>query len=164
MRVARYISIVLFLALGCAGRADKMRGESEIPGDTTQREAFKPAYPELIAMYNEGRVDEFYSVLDTMRIKNPSSVIRSVDPDGEEQANPYSFYLAIPMEITSDSSLASILILDAERKLLWIEHNNIVRHGSFLYFAKLPNIESGVYHYLLKVDSETTLKNFVLLK
>lgn len=40
MKIAGYISILILLALGCAGRADKMKTDSGTPGVMAQREGY----------------------------------------------------------------------------------------------------------------------------
>jgi len=167
MKIAGYISILILLALGCAGRADKLRTEGEMLEDTAQKDVFAPAYPELIEMYNEVKIDEFYAVLDTIRIKQLSCTITESRSDSAvtpEQFAYLSAFLDKPIDITQESSLVSILIYDIEKNLLWIEYNDILPHGKYIYFNEIPHIKNGIYFYLLRIGTEERLEKFILLR
>jgi len=166
MNYAGYILIVILLALGCAGRGDKAKTEGSMLEDTVQKEDFKPSYPELIEMYNEGNIDEFYSTLDTIIIRKQSSVINrrgEFKRSARGYITPFSSYSPVwgtPFGVSEDSSLVTILILDEDRKLILIEFNDILQRGDYTYFNKSLNLESGTYRYLLKVESEVVLEYF----
>lgn len=166
MKNAGYISILILFIFGCAGRTEKMRDESEMIEAPAKSRVFKPACPELVAMYNEGRIDEFYVALDTIKVEKPSSVIKPRVDDIKRSDKPFSppAALEIPIKINQDSLLVTILILDLKEKLLWIEYNDALRNGDYVYFNHFPNIESGIYHYLLKVGTKEMSRRFVLLR
>ena len=162
-----YILILIMLALGCAGRGDKVKTKGEILEETVQKEVFKPAYPDLIEMYNEGLITEFYDALDTIRIKQSSCAITESRSDSAvtpEQFAYLSAFLDKPIDINQDSSLVSILIYDVEKNLLWIEYNDILPRGNYVYFNELPHIKNGIYFYLLRIGMEERLGKFILLR
>lgn len=167
--MAGYISISILLALGCAGRADKVKSEGRLLEDTAQKEIFKPAYPELIEIYNEGRINEFYAALDTMIIIGRSGMIERVENAIDHEFNPYLYDpRSFTLKVTEDSATVSILVLDLYRCLKRIEFNRILLKGTHVYtcnFIELfRGLDMGLYFYLIRIGSKENLTKEVVIK
>jgi hypothetical protein len=170
MKFPGHVLILILLALGCVGSSDKAKSQSEMQEEIVANRPFQPEYQHLIDMYNDGERDGFYTALDAIRIRKQSSVIKRMGDfkSGKLYPNPFSTNTpepwGIPCGVRKDSSLVSILILDEEKKLLWIEYNDILQSGDYIYYNELPNLKSGIYYYLLKVESEESLESFGILR
>ncbi|UCE66624.1 MAG: hypothetical protein JSU85_01005 [Candidatus Zixiibacteriota bacterium] len=169
MKIAGYISISMLLALGCAGGADKVKTEGRLLEDLAQREVFKPVYPELVEIYNEGRISEFYAALDTMIIMGRSGRIERLENVIDHEYNPYLYApRSFKLEVSEDSAAVSILILDLYKCLKRIEFNQILPEGTHVYtcnFIELfRGLDSGLYFYLVTIGSKETLIKEIVLK
>jgi hypothetical protein len=169
MKFTVYILILILLALGCAGRANKVKTKGEMLEATSQKEVFTPAYPELIEMYNKGRFDEFYSALDSVKIMGASGNIECSEYANEYIDQPISNYLRkFKLDVNEDSATASILILDYSKYLKRIEFNQLLPKGTYIYTCNrnelFYGLDSGLYYYLIKIGSDRTVLKDTVLK
>ena len=182
MKIAGFISISILLALGCAGRADKVRVESELPkekadvqnqykliyGDYPTPDYYsilkygQPTDSNLVDLYNADNLEEFYLILDTLYTNH--TIIKNTDPDGYT----LGFYNRFDLEVQDDSTLVMIMILDRDKRLLDIAFNQILSKGMHAFFLKYDEMfdkyGSGVYHFLAKVGSEERILKFPVLR
>jgi hypothetical protein len=160
MKIAGYISISILLALGCAGRIDKVRGENEKRLERSQVQNLKPDYQYLIDMYNEGRYDEFYGELNRLTVLANLQRIKDVNSVPGHFAAPDMVF-----EIQEDSAQVTILILRPDMQLIKILMNQIIFKGAYAcYFNDLLYFNEGSYYLIKKVGSEKLFKRIVLLK
>jgi hypothetical protein len=173
--------MLILLALGCAGRADKVKNETEIPkekadvgdqyrliyGDHPAADYYsiieynQPADTNLIMLYNGGELNEFYSILDTLYT---SHIIK----DSKLDTYTSPFLDRFDLEVREDSVLVTLMILDREKRLIDIVFNQILIKGKYAFFLKYDEMfdkyGSGIYHYLVRVGSEERLLKFTVLR
>lgn len=172
---------MILLSLGCAGRADKVKSETEIPKEKTDvedqyrliygdhpapdyysiLEYNEPTDTNLIVLYNDDNFYEFYSILDTLFTYR---TIKETKPD----AYTLGFIDRFDLEVPDDSVLVTLMILDREKRLIDITLNQILTKGEYAFFLRYNEMfdkyGSGIYHYLVRVGSEERLLKFTVLR
>jgi hypothetical protein len=157
----------LLIVSSCGGPAKKENDDNistkaaktdfyvEIPYDGS-------TYADLIAMYNQGRFDEFYEGLDSTqteyRMVGESDFVRAPGSD-----NPI-----FQIEVQQDSALVRQLLFDADMKLTAVGINQMLAKGSYTieynYQKLFDDAGSGVYYFLTKIGLSEKLSRITVLK
>jgi hypothetical protein len=160
MKIAGYISILLLLALACAGRGNRAKAEGDLKDKISLFHRQISDYQHLIDMYNSGLQKEFFSVLDTFYV--PCNYVK-IDSNYEKN---YGYYSpSWRLEIPEDSMLVTELVMDKDERLLDIIMNQVLLKGEHAFFCWYDDsYMTEMQYYWVRIGSENEFRKIPVIR